>query len=433
MFNSLVIMMFKGIADLSFEIVSAFLAFLPQEEWRNFASTCKRFRMNVTVIILCQARVIPKVINSPESWRLRFSTLGSFSTLNREWRLGPLFQPVNQVTFSLPFDKDQRTRCLQLVVQFFRSLSPSIHHIHHIYLDLGVIWDTGKEPASIDYALLGSLLRELPRTGCENLSISSIDIHGQGNRAEPMSDILMNVQDEQARLVGLSIDSMAFSSPVLTPWFMRQVINKSAISYLKLSGTGFTAAQLDNILCYFDLPQLESLVIGDAWLASVVDLMQGCPRLHTVHFLKLSSDLRVPGGLLVSLPELHSIRGNATTLGHFIPLLIDVPWDSFLEVDMGTNVTEGPEETDVHILDVQSCVEIMKLLVVNGAQVESLAITFPPLVNFSKPLFEENVEISNIMQVCKVDRLRIQLHCKVEDDNTILMVRISCNIPRHIY
>ncbi len=98
---------------------------------------------------------------------------------------------------------------------------------------------------------------------------------------------------------------------------MKQVLENSSISYLELSGTGFTAAQLDVILCYFDLPRLEALTIGDAWLTSVVELLQGCPRLTTVHFVELSRDLRVPVGMAVSLPKLRSIRGNATTLSRF--------------------------------------------------------------------------------------------------------------------
>ncbi len=64
-----------------------------------------------------------------------------------------------------------------------------------------------------------------------------------------------------------------------------------------------------------------------------------------VHFQELSPDFRVPDDLFVSLPELRSMRGDATTLRHFIPLLRDVSWDSFWEIDIDTNISGGPGDS----------------------------------------------------------------------------------------
>ncbi len=178
------------------------------------------------------------ISQSPDTRRLRFFTPGSFMTLNHHWRLGPLFQPIDRISFSFPFDGEERIRCLQLVLEFFRSLAPGVQHIKHIYLSLGVIWDREDKSASIDYTLFRSLLRELHRSGCKSLSIMSVDILDQACRKEPGSDILINVQDEQMCLESLSLETAAFSSPTLTPWFMKQVTGNSTIAHLKLSSTG---------------------------------------------------------------------------------------------------------------------------------------------------------------------------------------------------
>ncbi len=106
-----------------------------------------------------------------------------------------------------------------------------------------------------------------------------------------------------------------------------------------------------------------------------------------------------------------------------MPLLRDVSWDSFVEIDVCTNVNEGPDESNLHTLDVESCIAVFKLLVIVKAEVNSLAISFPRLVDFSSPLFQENLELFEVMHACKINRLRVQLYCDEESDNGELMVR----------
>ncbi len=225
--------------DLSLELIQAILDFLPRDAWRGLALTCTRFRLELAIVVLRQEGVISSISDHPRSWKLQFVTSGAFSILNRHWRLGPLFHPVDTVTFSFPYDSNEQTRCLKLACDFFRSLSPGTQHVKHVCLSLGVIRDTGDMPPSIDYSLLSSLLRGLHGSGCERLSLWSIDVAAQALREEPDSRILPNIEDGQLRLENLSIDSMVFSSPTLTPWFMRQVMVNSSISRLRLSGTGF--------------------------------------------------------------------------------------------------------------------------------------------------------------------------------------------------
>lgn len=336
-----------------------------------------------------------------------------------------IVHPVDRITFSFPYDNEERARCLQLVLEFFRSLVPGPQYVRHVYLSLGFVWDGSQRPSSIDHNLFRGLLREIHRSGCKQLSILSIDIPEQTCREEPASDILLNIQDEQLHLQSLSLETVMFLSPKVIPWFMKQVTGNSSISNLKLSGTGFTASQLDAILCYFDMPHLESLTIGDCWLASVLELLRGSPQLHSLHFQELSSDFRVADGTFVSLPKLRRIRGNATILGHFIPLIKDVSWDSFWEIDIDTHISksEGQSDMVVHSLDVASCNEVFTLLVGNGADVGSLTITFPTLADFSSSLFDDKLEIYQIMQACKINQLRIQLCCDTECENGKLMVR----------
>lgn len=410
--------------NLSWEMISAILEFLPRESWRGLALSCKRFRVDLALMALREERVVFPGSESPGNWKLHFLTLESFKMLNRHWRLGPLFQPVDRVTFSFPYDDDERARCLQLALDFFRSLDPGAQHIKHVYFSLGFIWDRGDRPSSINYTLFRNLLREIRRSGCTGLSIMSVDIPDQAGRQEPTPDILLNFEDQHMYLESLSLETFTFSSPMILPWFMKQVTANSTIQHLKLSGTGFTAIQLDAVLCYFDLPRLESLTIGDAWLASVVELLRGSPRLSTVNFQELSSDLRVPDGMVVSLPELRFIRGNATTIRHFVPLLRDVSWDSFEEIEIDTNTRDGADGSIVHSLDVESCVQVFKLLVCRGADMGNLAISFPQLANFSSPLFEDTQEIYETMHACKFNHLRIQLRCDVESETAELLVRL---------
>lgn len=348
--------------------------------------------------------------------------MSSFGTLNHQWRLGPLFQPVRMVSFSFPYDGEDRTRCLQLALKFFRSLAPDVQHIEHVYLGLGIIWDAVNAPPNIDYALLGSLLREVHRSGSRRLTLASIDISGQVGRPEPASDILLDACEEHPRLHDLSLETIAFSSPALTPWFMGQLTKGSSISRLRLTGTGFSAAQLDSIMCYFDLPQLQYLAIGDAWLVTVVELLRGCPRLETIQFLELSPDLRVPCDMFVSLRALRHIHGNATVVRSFLPLLRDVAWDSFQEINIDTTRTNGPDDVPEHSFDCESCIKALWFLVQTKAEVQALAITFPPLADFSLDLFEASPEVVEIMNRILISRLRIQLYCNTECENGALMV-----------
>ncbi len=73
---------------------------------------------------------------------------------------------------------------------------------------------------------------------------------------------------------------------------------------------------------------------------------------------------------------------------------------------------------------VGSCIEVFRLLICNGSEVENLGIVFPPLADFSSSLFEENLEVNEVMHSCKINQLRIQLRCHVECENGKLMVSL---------
>ncbi len=144
----------------------------------------------------------------------------------------------------------------------------------------------------------------------------------------------------------------------------------------------------------------------------------------------LSPDLRVSDGIFVSLPVLRSIRGNAITLSHFVPLLRDVCWDTFRELDIATNVSEGPDDSTIHTFDVGSSIDVIRLLVFNGAEVENLVIMFPPMVDSFSLFFGENPEMHDIWHTFKVNKLRIQLRCDAECDNGKILVSNSLHETR---
>ncbi len=234
--------------------------------------------------------------------------------------------------------------------------------------------------------------------------------------------MLSNRRGQCSALRRFALDSSVLSTKGLSPWLLAQLSNGSRVEELRISSTAFTSQQLDDLFCYFHVPQLQRIEISDVWLMTIIDFLQFCPKVHTIRFRELSSDTRVEAMTMLSLPELTYVEGTVGVLGIFLPLLRDVRWENFRDIRVHTDTVRRQDQV---VFDSSAFLNVLTCIAHKEIAQLSLAITFPALREFSHPFFNVGDSFDRPETNVGLEELLIQLSARTAKENGEVLVCYS--------